>query len=892
VGAQGGGVYSSGVVSWRLDSLAGGESREFSLDLAINADVRAGTVVVNKVFTKSKELVDGPISSTAPGVLVNSRPELSLSKKLVGSSQRYVGDVIGYVIKISNAGPSTAYDVELEDVLPEFLGYLSSTSGVWNGTDRKVIWKIARLGVGETLEFELKVRALAAVSGFINQVSIKGSDGSGKGTEESDPVTIEKKFSVLSLSKRLKTGSSTEAAAGEKISYQITLSNSGLGTSYDLVLTDTLPAGTSFVGAQGGGVYSSGVVSWRLDSLAGGESREFSLDLAINADVRAGTVVVNKVFTKSKELVDGPISSTAPGVLVNSRPELSLSKKLVGSSQRYVGDVIGYVIKISNAGPSTAYDVELEDVLPEFLGYLSSTSGVWNGTDRKVIWKIARLGVGETLEFELKVRALAAVSGYRNSVTLKDLSGNKILESFSEPLSLDNKEINFLVEKTIDPKSSFIIGDTIIYKIIVQNLTDYQVDGINIVDSLDSKLKFIESNYQESTNNSNILIWDEVSLQPNEVLEIVYKATIHKEKELIGSIIKNTVYLNIKKPDLSWKSSIEFIVLDQLIPIISAKKTSEKEKYNLGDIVDYTVEISNSGNTAAYDVRVKDIFPKELMFLGITGVYDIILNDNFIEFIIPKIDENETVEIHLSFLLEEFKAELVNQLQVSGEEFETVSISSNPIKFYQVDLEITKEVETPLVKVESNFNYILTVINNSNDPATDILVTDSLPSQVDGFKIISGPGTVDFNQSEKILTWRIPRLEPGDSVRLVFEVLAKIQADQVINHGYVTSKEMEILPDDNKSGTIHAQLEIKIPNVFTPNNDGFNDLLEIKGIEFFPNNRLLIINRWGVQVYKADNYQNDWNGSGLNEGVYFYTFSWKENIINKELTGYITIIRD
>jgi gliding motility-associated-like protein/uncharacterized repeat protein (TIGR01451 family) len=280
------------------------------------------------------------------------------------------------------------------------------------------------------------------------------------------------------------------------------------------------------------------------------------------------------------------------------------------------------------------------------------------------------------------------------------------------------------------------------------------------------------------------------------------------------------------------------------------------------------------------------------MFLGITGVYDIILNDNFIEFIIPKIDENETVEIHLSFLLEEFKAELVNQLQVSGEEFETVSISSNPIKFYQVDLEITKEVETPLVKVESNFNYILTVINNSNDPATDILVTDSLPSQVDGFKIISGPGTVDFNQSEKILTWRIPRLEPGDSVRLVFEVLAKIQADQVINHGYVTSKEMEILPDDNKSGTIHAQLEIKIPNVFTPNNDGFNDLLEIKGIEFFPNNRLLIINRWGVQVYKADNYQNDWNGSGLNEGVYFYTFSWKENIINKELTGYITIIRD
>jgi gliding motility-associated-like protein/uncharacterized repeat protein (TIGR01451 family) len=633
-------------------------------------------------------------------------------------------------------------------------------------------------------------------------------------------------------------------------------------------------------------------VTWRLDSLVGGDSREFFLDLAIDADVRAGTVVVNKAFTKSKELVDGPISSTAPGVLVNSRPELSLSKELVGGPQRYVGDEISYVIRIGNAGPSTAYEVELSDVLPEFLGYLSSTSGEWNGTDRKVSWKIARLGVGETLEFELKVRALAAFSGFKNSVTLKDISGNTILESFAESLSLVNKEVNFLVEKTIDPKSSFMIGDTVIYKIIVQNLTDHEVDGINLVDSLDSKLRFIESNYQESVNNSNVLIWDEVSLQPNEILEIIYKALIPDENELIGSVIKNTVYLNLKDSNISWNSSVEFIVTDQLSPIISAKKSSDQEKYNLGDIVDYTIEISNLGNTAAYDVRVKDIFPMELMFLGITGEYDIILNDDSIEFIIPKIDENETVEIHLSFLLEEFKEELVNQLQVSGKGFEPVSISSNPIKFYQVDLEITKEVETSIVKVGSNFNYILRVINNSNDPATDIIVIDSLPSQVDGFKLIDGPGTVDFNQSEKILTWSIPRLEPGDSVRLEFEVTAKILADQVINQAFVTSKEIEILPEDNKSSTVHAQLEIKIPNVFTPNNDGFNDFMEIKGIEFFPNNRLLVINRWGVQVYKADNYQNDWNGSGLNEGVYFYTFSWKENIINKEVTGYITIIRD
>jgi hypothetical protein len=67
----------------------------------------------------------------------------------------------------------------------------------------------------------------------------------------------------------------------------------------------------------------------------------------------------------------------------------------------------------------------------------------------------------------------------------------------------------------------------------------------------------------------------------------------------------------------------------------------------------------------------------------------------------------------------------------------------------------------------------------------------------------------------------------------------------------------------------------------------------IKGIDFLPNNKLTIINKWGVQVYQSDNYKNNWDGGELNEGVYFYTFTWKNNLeINNEVKGYITIIRD
>ena len=68
-----------------------------------------------------------------------------------------------------------------------------------------------------------------------------------------------------------------------------------------------------------------------------------------------------------------------------------------------------------------------------------------------------------------------------------------------------------------------------------------------------------------------------------------------------------------------------------------------------------------------------------------------------------------------------------------------------------------------------------------------------------------------------------------------------------------------------------------IPNIFTPNNDGLNDVFKITGLESYPGSQLIIFNRWGNEVYRADNYLNDWNGSGLAEGTYYYILNRKEH---------------
>jgi gliding motility-associated-like protein len=79
--------------------------------------------------------------------------------------------------------------------------------------------------------------------------------------------------------------------------------------------------------------------------------------------------------------------------------------------------------------------------------------------------------------------------------------------------------------------------------------------------------------------------------------------------------------------------------------------------------------------------------------------------------------------------------------------------------------------------------------------------------------------------------------------------------------------------------------ELVIPNIFTPNGDGKNDVFEIKGLESYPGSQLFVYNRWGNEVYTSDNYLNNWDGSNLAEGTYYYLLDVKGR------TGGITVYK-
>jgi gliding motility-associated-like protein len=92
--------------------------------------------------------------------------------------------------------------------------------------------------------------------------------------------------------------------------------------------------------------------------------------------------------------------------------------------------------------------------------------------------------------------------------------------------------------------------------------------------------------------------------------------------------------------------------------------------------------------------------------------------------------------------------------------------------------------------------------------------------------------------------------------------------------------------------TVNVVDEVIIPNVFTPNGDGFNDFFEIKNIQFFGGNQVLIMNRWGRKVFEAADYNNDnikWDGGDAPAGVYFYVVDVPDRDPQK---GTVTLIRN
>jgi gliding motility-associated-like protein len=95
------------------------------------------------------------------------------------------------------------------------------------------------------------------------------------------------------------------------------------------------------------------------------------------------------------------------------------------------------------------------------------------------------------------------------------------------------------------------------------------------------------------------------------------------------------------------------------------------------------------------------------------------------------------------------------------------------------------------------------------------------------------------------------------------------------------------------STMVKVSPEIVVPNTFTPNSDGVNDLWNIQGLIAYSEATIDIFTRYGQKVYHSIGYDKPWdgiyNGKQLPVGVYYYVIDTK--LFNQVLSGNVTLIR-
>jgi gliding motility-associated-like protein len=89
-----------------------------------------------------------------------------------------------------------------------------------------------------------------------------------------------------------------------------------------------------------------------------------------------------------------------------------------------------------------------------------------------------------------------------------------------------------------------------------------------------------------------------------------------------------------------------------------------------------------------------------------------------------------------------------------------------------------------------------------------------------------------------------------------------------------------------------AEARISIANAITANGDGHNDNWDIANLQNYPDNEVVVLNRWGNEVYRKKAYANNWNGGQLNAGTYFYQLKVKVcDGSYKSYQGYVMVLR-
>jgi uncharacterized repeat protein (TIGR01451 family) len=610
----------------------------------------------------------------------------------------------------------------------------------------------------------------------------------------------------------VKVDSPTTVLAGNQITYTMTVSNGGPSAADNVVLTDVLPAGTTFVSvnaSQGTASNNAGTVTANLGTIAAGGSATVTLIVSTLSSLADNANVNNTATVTSDYLDTDPTNNTDSTVTnVDRLVDLAITKTDSPDPVLATGQLT-YTLTVINNGPSDASGVVITDSIPATLNIVSATSNdaTVSTVGNNVTFTVGNLVSGGTATATIIVSvADTTITTVANTATVTSVETDSNNANNSSTANTTVTPVADLRITKTDSADPVIAGGTMSYTLTVVNDGPSGATNVVVTDVLPAGLTFSSATASQGsvTNNAGTVTANLGNMANGATATITINVNV--SPTATGNLSNTaTVAATETDDDTTNNSDTETTALNSQVDIV-VTKTDGLTNVISGNSLTYTILVTNNGLSQATNVNLTDVLPASLTYTShtVSQGTGTATGQNFsaaLGTLAPGASATVTITAAVSGTA---TGTITNTASVTSTETDTNtannSATDDTTATPQIDLQITK-TDTPDPVVAGNqLTYTIQVTNAGPSTATGVTVTDVLPSTLTFVSGTSTVGTVANNAGT--VTGSIGTLASGASATLTLLVdVAPTARGTISNTATVTGTQTDSNTANNSATT-------------------------------------------------------------------------------------------
>lgn len=640
-------VGQTGTITFTRPILPENGTATFTITVKVDSNTSNNSNIINTATVNSNTPDDNSANNSATQTTTVRTPaDLSISKT-VNNAAPNVGEQVTFTITVSNGGPYVATGVSVKDQIPATLTYVSD-DGAGSYVDSTGIWTVGRVNASAAATLHITAQATStAINGATNTAEVVASDqfdpdstpnNHNNGEDDQANVFLTAQSANLSLTK---TVDNSTPNVGHDVTFKITLNNAGPDAATNAQVQDLLPAGLNFVSStQSQGSYLSSSGLWTVGSV----NASGSATLTITATVASAGTITNTAEVAAGDVFDPDSTPNnhnaaeddqASRTISSLQADLSLLKSVENSAPNVGGNVI-FTIAVTNAGPSAATNVQVKDLLPAGLTYVSDDGGgaYTSGTG---IWTVGTVNATATSTLHITAMAISAsINGVTNTaeITASDVpdpdstpNNQNPSEDDQKSVTVNAKDADLAITKTDSPDPVWA-GGNITYNIKVTNNGPDTSSNLTLSDSVPGNTTFQTLTpasgwtcTSPAVGGTGAISCTAASLAASQTDSFALVVKVNPGVAG-GSIISNTASVSSSTtfdptPGINLVTQTTTV---QPSASLSITKTDSPDPVSVGNDITYTITVTNSGLDAATSAALSDAVPTNTTFRSISSV--------------------------------------------------------------------------------------------------------------------------------------------------------------------------------------------------------------------------------------------------------------------------------